>query len=135
LPLGNNSARLDSSPIHNSQVQNQCSLTPQDISPDPRNCKCIEHYRYAILSTVVPIPLNLCFEWLYSSRGLGQEDRLIRKAHATVNSSLQIDISPWAKPQHEIHTTDTNEWETKRRQLHYSVTFKIPMCKLSLYFL
>lgn len=129
LPVRNNSTKPGSSAIHNPKAQNQCDPTLQDVSSDPRNCKCIEHYRYAILSTVVPIPLNLCFEWLYSSQGLGQEDRLIKKAHATVNSSLQIDISPWAKPQPETHPTDTSEWETKRRQLHYSVTFKIPMCK------
>ncbi|KAF8948528.1 hypothetical protein BGZ47_004264 [Haplosporangium gracile] len=107
--------------------QNQDLLEPKDVSAGPTNCKCTEHYRYAILSTVVPMPLDLCFEWLYSSQGFGYEDHLVRKAHAIVNSSLHIEISPWTKPQSETSAADTSEWETKRRELHYSVTFKVPM--------
>ncbi|KAF9120186.1 hypothetical protein BGX30_003310 [Mortierella sp. GBA39] len=124
-PAMNDSTALDSPAIHSSQGQDL--LEPKDVGAGPTNCKCPEHYRYAILSTVVPMPLDVCFEWLYSSQGLGHEDHLVKKAHAIVNSSLHIEISPWAKPGLETSTADTSGWETKRRQLHYSVTFKIPM--------
>ncbi|KAG0077964.1 hypothetical protein BGZ90_006196 [Linnemannia elongata] len=124
-PASNDSTALDSPAIHTSQSQDL--LEPKDVGAGPTNCKCPEHYRYAILSTVVPMPLDVCFEWLYSSQGLGHEDHLVREAHAIVNSSLHIEISPWANPGPENSTADTSGWETKRRQLHYSVTFKIPM--------
>ncbi|KAF9155519.1 hypothetical protein BG015_009600 [Linnemannia schmuckeri] len=119
------STAFDSLAIYSSQ--NQDLLEPKDVGAGPTNCRCTEHYRYAILSTVVPMPLDLCFEWLYSSQGFGHEDHLVRKAHAIVNSSLHIEISPWTNSRPETSTADKSEWETKRRELHYSVTFKIPM--------
>ncbi|KAG9073238.1 hypothetical protein KI688_001030 [Linnemannia hyalina] len=129
-PLLSPTTTLDSPAIHSSQSQDL--IGPKDVSTGPTNCECPEHYRYAILSTVVPMPLDVCFEWLYSSQGLGHEDHLIKKAHAIVNSSPHIEISPWAKPGLETSTADTSGWETKKRQLHYSVTFKIPMFCLTL---
>ncbi|KAF9540619.1 hypothetical protein EC957_003961 [Mortierella hygrophila] len=128
--IPNDSTALDSSAIHSSQSQNL--IEPKNVGAGPTNCKCPEHYRYAILSTVVPMPLDVCFEWLYSSQGLGHEDHLVKKAHAIVNSSPHIEISPWAKPGLETSTADISGWETKKRQLHYSVTFKIPMFCLTL---
>ncbi|KAG0274804.1 hypothetical protein BGZ95_009439, partial [Linnemannia exigua] len=98
---------------------------PKDVGPP--DCRCVEHYRYAILSTIVPLPLDLCFEWLYSAQGFGHGDQLLRKAHSIVNSSLHIDISPWTKPEFKDPAAKTNEWETKTRRLDYTVTFKIPM--------
>ncbi|KAG0371611.1 hypothetical protein BGX24_001435 [Mortierella sp. AD032] len=119
---------IDPDPPYQDQHAPNFVGEPKDVGPPA--CSCVEHYRYAILSTIVPLPLDLCFEWLYSAQGLGHGDQLLRKAHNTVNSSVHIDVSPWTKPESENYATKTNEWETKTRRLHYTVTFKIPMREL-----
>ncbi|KAF9357071.1 hypothetical protein BGX26_004280 [Mortierella sp. AD094] len=102
------------------------SETTQDPSA-PVLCGCERHYQNAILSTVVPIPLELCFELLFSGQGAGQGDTLTCEAHRRINGSSDVGITAWTADNFDDSITSSTEWEKQKRQLEYSVLFKVPM--------
>ncbi|KAI8603166.1 hypothetical protein EDD21DRAFT_46163 [Dissophora ornata] len=97
------------------------------LPSSPVSCGCQRHYKNTVLSTLIPLPLDLCFEILFSSKGAGLSDKLGCDSHRIKDGSTEIKIMPW---QGEEPKT-TTEWEAKKRNLEYSVTFKMPMCKFT----
>ncbi|KAF9366397.1 hypothetical protein BGX34_003354 [Mortierella sp. NVP85] len=96
----------------------------------PVACNCQRHYKNAVTSTVIPLPLNLCFELLFSGKGVGEGDKLTCDTHRFKDGSTEIKITPWQRGERLAKSTtiDGNAaWEDQKRNLEYSVTFKVPM--------
>ncbi|KAF9197535.1 hypothetical protein BGZ49_001983 [Haplosporangium sp. Z 27] len=104
-------------------VSSEARQDPQS----PVLCVCERHYRNAILSIVVPISLETCFELLFSGQGAGQDDTLICAARRNANGSTDVAITTWEADKSENIVVGPTEWENRKRQLEYSVLFKIPM--------
>ncbi|KAG0001156.1 Protein Aster-C [Entomortierella chlamydospora] len=100
--------------------------TTQDLSA-PVLCGCERHCQNAILSTVVPIPLDLCFELLFSGQGAGQGDTLTCEAHRRVSGSSDVGITAWTADSLDDNVAGLSGWGKRKRQLEYSVLFKVPM--------
>jgi len=99
----------------------------------PVACNCQRHYKNAVASTVIPLPLNLCFELLFSGKGAGEGDKLTCDTHRFKDGSTEIKITPWQKEERLAKSTTMGgnaAWEDQKRNLEYSVTFKVPMRKL-----
>lgn len=117
---------------------NSANVVPSKISTPPLplgpvSCGCSRHYKNAVISTVVPLPVDLCFEILFSGTGAGLGDRLGCDAHRIKDGSTDVLILPWQhedQPQ-EGHKDDKSNWVDKQRKLEYSVSFKVPMRKSS----
>ncbi|KAG0242600.1 hypothetical protein BGX31_000125 [Mortierella sp. GBA43] len=92
----------------------------------PVDCGCQQHYKNAVASTVIPLPLDLCFELLFSGRGAGQGDKLACDAHRIKDGSTEVKIGPWQKDEASAKPTN-GAWEGLKRNLEFSVTFKVPM--------
>ncbi|KAF9377489.1 hypothetical protein BGX21_003182, partial [Mortierella sp. AD011] len=89
----------------------------------PVECGCQRHYKHAVASLVIPLPLELCFDICFSGKGVGDGDKLTWETHKIKDSSTDIKITPW---QHE-NGSNASGWENQQRDLEYSVTFKMPM--------
>ncbi|KAF9995244.1 hypothetical protein BGZ79_011073 [Entomortierella chlamydospora] len=89
----------------------------------PVACGCQRHYKHAVTSLVIPLPLELCFDICFSGKGVGDGDKLTWETHKIKDGSTDIKITPWQ------HESDSNAsgWENQQRDLEYSVTFKMPM--------
>ncbi|KAG0334176.1 hypothetical protein BG000_008576 [Podila horticola] len=104
-------------------------ITTQPIQEptSPVACDCSRHYRHAILSTIVPLSVTACFEVLFSGCGTGSGDVLFKDSHRTKDGSTGFKLSAW--------NGDVNvlgqQWEGKKRQMEYSVAFKVPLTKTS----
>ncbi|KAG0372456.1 hypothetical protein BGX24_000236 [Mortierella sp. AD032] len=96
------------------------------LPSDPVTCGCSRHYKNAVVSTVVPLPVDLCFEILFSAAGAGLGDKLGCDTHRLKDGSTDILIMPWL---HEDQPQGSNrpDWEDRQRKLEYSVSFKVPM--------
>ena len=120
-------------------ISNKASTIPGNFSTPPLpsgpvSCGCSRHYKHAVVSTVVPLPVDLCFEILFSGAGAGLGDNLGCDTHRIKDGSTDILIMPW---QHENQLQDGDEvdkmsWVDQQRRLEYSVSFKIPMRKVHL---
>ncbi|CAO3571014.1 unnamed protein product [Mortierella alpina] len=93
------------------------------IAPPLAPCGCSRHYKYPILSTIIPTSLEKCFEVLFSARGAGQGDRLVSETLRSVNGSHNIKITPWTRRQAE-NVDNKNSWEGKVRTLEHSSILK-----------
>ncbi|KAG0022499.1 hypothetical protein BGZ81_008523 [Podila clonocystis] len=101
--------------------------TPPIQEPtSPVACGCSRHYKHAILSTIVPLSVAACFEVLFSGCGTGSGDVLFRDTHRTKDGSTGFKLSAWNDANVLGH-----QWEGKKRQLEYSVVFKVPLAKTS----
>lgn len=108
-------------------------MSTPSLPSGPASCGCSRHYKNAVVSTVVPLPVDLCFEILFSGAGAGQGDHLGCEAHRIKDGSTDILIMPWQHdnhPQVEGHKDDKPDWVDQERKLEYSVSFKVPMRKL-----
>ncbi|KAF8984041.1 hypothetical protein BGZ46_008962 [Entomortierella lignicola] len=95
---------------------------PAPVLPSgPVSCGCTRHYKHAVTSVVIPLPLELCFEILFSAKGAGEGSRLTFDTHRIKDGSPDIKITPW---EGELGNSC---WENLQRNLEYSVTFKMPM--------
>ncbi|KAG0063186.1 hypothetical protein BGZ90_002792 [Linnemannia elongata] len=108
-------------------IPSNFSTPPLPSGPVP--CGCSRHYKNAVVSTVVPLPVDLCFEILFSGAGAGLGDNLGCDTHRIKDGSTDILITPW---QHEDQPQDGNKvekmgWVDQQRRLEYSVSFKVPM--------
>ncbi|KAG0316449.1 hypothetical protein BGZ99_006906 [Dissophora globulifera] len=99
----------------------------------PVSCECQRHYKTMTISTVIPLPLDLCFEILFSGQGAGEGDKLGCDTHRVKDESTDFKISPWqrdaAAPVSAGNKASAGalQWEAHKRELEYSVTFKVPM--------
>ncbi|KAF9436324.1 hypothetical protein BGZ76_004285 [Entomortierella beljakovae] len=91
----------------------------------PIMCGC-DHYKNAVLSTIVPMPLETCFEILFSAQKAGQGDSLTCEANRVVNGSADVGVTAWETKESDSSEV-SNEWENKERCLEYSVLFRVPM--------
>lgn len=96
----------------------------------PVECGCVRHYKHPVISSVIPMPLGLCFELLFSGMGAGQGDKLGCDTHRCKDGSTDIKITPWQSPS-SLTPVDSiaRKWSDEKRHLEYSVSFKVPMCK------
>ncbi|KAG0086655.1 hypothetical protein BGZ92_007988 [Podila epicladia] len=102
--------------------------TPPIQEPtSPVACNCSRHYKHAILSTIVPLSVAACFEVLFSGCGTGSGDVLFKDAHRTKDGSTGFKLSAWNNDANVLG----HQWEGKRRQMEYSVAFKVPLAKTS----
>ncbi|KAG0031028.1 hypothetical protein BGZ81_001878 [Podila clonocystis] len=94
----------------------------------PVECGCARHYKHPVISSVIPMPLALCFELLFSGMGAGQGDKLGCDTHRFKDGSTDIKITPWQSPS-SLTPVDSivRKWSDERRYLEYSVSFKVPM--------
>ncbi|KAF9153018.1 hypothetical protein BG015_004268 [Linnemannia schmuckeri] len=104
-------------------------VLPYPLPLGPVSCGCPRHYKNAVVSTVVPLPVDLCFEILFSGAGAGLGDKLVCDTHRIKDGSTDILIMPW---QHEDQPQDSDkvnksDWVDQQRKLEYSVSFKVPM--------
>ncbi|KAG0265328.1 hypothetical protein BG011_005028 [Mortierella polycephala] len=99
---------------------------PVRLPTEPVLCGCTRHYKNTILSTVIPLPLNLCFEILFSSMGAGQDGKLCCDTHRIKDGSTEIKITPW-QGEALVTCVRSPAWESRTRYLEYSVSFKVPM--------
>ncbi|KAF9274944.1 hypothetical protein BGZ68_000224 [Mortierella alpina] len=120
------SPQLDSPTSIPSQAQ-QRPMSNADVAEtfaQPHGaCGCAKHYKYPILSTIVPASLEKCFEILFSAKGAGQGDRLVSETLRSVNGSKSIKITPWTKNQAEDRD-GSSAWEGKIRTLEHSSILK-----------
>ncbi|KAG0094572.1 hypothetical protein BGZ93_007046 [Podila epicladia] len=74
------------------------------------------------------MPLELCFELLFSGMGAGQGDKLGCDTHRCKDGSTDIKITPWQSPS-SLTPVDSiaRKWSDEKRHLEYSVSFKLPM--------
>ncbi|KAF9272974.1 hypothetical protein BGZ68_001940, partial [Mortierella alpina] len=104
---------------------------PSIVLPDgPVSCGCERHYKNTIISAVIPISVELCFEILFSGKGAGKDDKLGCDTHRIKDGSTEIKIMPWQHAELKGPTPanyEMNDWENKSRHLEYSVSFKVPM--------
>ncbi|KAF9925831.1 hypothetical protein FBU30_004451 [Linnemannia zychae] len=117
------------SSANSTAVAGTCSVpqSPQPaLSASPVSCGCSQHYKNVILSTVVALPVDLCFEILFSGLGAGLGDKLTCDTHRLKEGSTDILIMPW---QHENLPEDPKKsiWVDQQRKLEYSVFYKVPM--------
>ncbi|KAF9093315.1 hypothetical protein BGX23_003483 [Mortierella sp. AD031] len=104
--------------------------TPQPVLPSgPVSCECSRHYKNAVVSTVVAVPVELCFEILFSGAGAGLGDKLGCDTHRIKDGSTDILIMPWQHEDQGQVSSGVNgpAWEDQQRKLEYSVSFKVPM--------
>ncbi|KAG0237435.1 hypothetical protein BGW42_001011 [Actinomortierella wolfii] len=100
---------------------------PEECYPsEPVDCGCERHYKNAVVSSVIPLSVDMCFEILFSSKDEGEGDRLACDVHRMKDGSTEFNIQPWKHDTPEDQTT-AHEWENKSRELEYSVSFKMPM--------
>ncbi|KAF9312892.1 hypothetical protein BG003_005811 [Podila horticola] len=94
----------------------------------PVECGCARHYKHSVISSVIPMPLELCFELLFSGTGAGQGDKLGCDTHRCKDGSTDIKITPWRSPS-SLTSVDSiaRKWSDEKRHLEYSVSFKVPM--------
>ncbi|CAO3572916.1 unnamed protein product [Mortierella alpina] len=106
-------------------------MTPAVVLPDgPVSCGCERHYKNSVITAIVPIPVELCFEILFSGKGAGKDDKLGCDTHRIKDGSTEIKIMPWHHDELKdpaAATPGTAGWEKKSRHLEYSVSFKVPM--------
>ncbi|KAF9950312.1 hypothetical protein BGZ70_001430 [Mortierella alpina] len=106
-------------------------MTPAIILPNgPVACGCERHYKNTIITAIVPIPVELCFEILFSGKGAGKDDKLGCDTHRIKDLSTEIKIMPWQHDELKAPTVASPgmaDWENKSRHLEYSVSFKVPM--------
>ncbi|KAF9423062.1 hypothetical protein BGZ94_008403 [Podila epigama] len=106
------------------------SSLPVNLPTKPVSCGCSRHYKHAVVSRIISLPLQLCFELLFSGFGAGQGDSLCCDTHRCKDGSTDIKITPWKAP-HTSSSENTNatgrKWTSETRQLEYSVSFKVPM--------
>lgn len=110
----------------------QPTRTLSDMLPaGPVECGCARHYKHSVISSVIPMPLELCFELLFSGTGAGQGDKLGCDTHRCKDGSTDIKITPWRSPS-SLTSVDSiaRKWSDEKRHLEYSVSFKVPMCKV-----
>ncbi|KAF9949211.1 Protein Aster-C [Mortierella alpina] len=104
---------------------------PTVVLPDgPVPCGCERHYKNTVISAVVPIPVELCFEILFSGKGAGKDDKLGCDTHRIKDGSTEIKIMPWQHGEPKDPTaagSGMTDWENQSRHLEYSVSFKVPM--------
>ncbi|KAF9088426.1 hypothetical protein BGX27_002698 [Mortierella sp. AM989] len=101
-----------------------------EIALDPSSpvlCGCERHYKNAILSTVVPISLEMCFDLLFSGQRAGRGDALTSEAHRSADGSTDVVVAAWTTDNLQDFAAISSEWEKRKRQLEYSVLFKVPM--------
>ncbi|KAG0362533.1 hypothetical protein BGZ54_008586 [Gamsiella multidivaricata] len=91
------------------------------------SCGCERHYKHAILSTVVPIPLEKCFELLFSGQGAGLGNELMVETKRAIDGSTDVKTTPWMKNDRECCIASQDTWEGANRRLEYSIPFKVPM--------
>ncbi|KAF9541216.1 hypothetical protein EC957_003292 [Mortierella hygrophila] len=108
---------------------NPSNFSTPPLPSGPVSCGCSRHYKNAVVSTVVPLPVDLCFEILFSGAGAGLGDNLGCNTHRIKDGSTDILIMPW---QHEDQLQDGDRagqmgWVDQQRRLEYSVSFKVPM--------
>ncbi|KAG9068941.1 hypothetical protein KI688_009831 [Linnemannia hyalina] len=108
---------------------NPGNFSTPPLPSGPVSCGCSRHYKNAVVSTVVPLPVDLCFEILFSGAGAGLGDNLGCETHRIKDGSTDILIMPW---QHEDQLQDGDRvghmgWVDQQRRLEYSVSFKVPM--------
>ncbi|KAK3826215.1 MAG: hypothetical protein JOS17DRAFT_251090 [Linnemannia elongata] len=132
---GESSDGLQITPDERGTTPGQAVMIPGNISTPllpsgPVSCGCSRHYKNAVVSTVVPLPVDLCFEILFSGAGAGLGDNLGCDTHRIKDGSTDILIMPW---QHEGQLQDGDkdkmDWVDQQRKLEYSVSFKVPMRK------
>ncbi|KAG0200005.1 hypothetical protein BGX28_006809 [Mortierella sp. GBA30] len=108
----------------------QPSKAPTVVLPDgPVSCDCERHYKNAVITAVIPLPVKLCFEILFSGKGAGMDDKLGCDTHRIKDGSTEIKIMPWQhvpKDQSAMNPKAV-DWENMSRHLEYSVSFKVPM--------
>ncbi|KAF9110962.1 hypothetical protein BGX27_005658 [Mortierella sp. AM989] len=98
--------------------------TPAPVLPSgPVSCGCQRHYKHAVTSVVIPLPLELCFEILFSAKGAGEGSKLTWDTHRIKDGSTEIKFTPWQ----DGESKTSSPWENQQRNLEYSVTFKMPM--------
>ncbi|KAG9322372.1 hypothetical protein KVV02_003312 [Mortierella alpina] len=118
---------------HNDQLTEQVKAptTPAVVLPvRPVSCGCERHYKNTIISAVIPIPVELCFEILFSGLGAGKDDKLGCDTHRIKDGSTEIKIMPWQHGELKDPTAadpGMTDWENMSRHLEYSVSFKVPM--------
>lgn len=133
---GESSDGLQITPNERGTTPGQAVVIPGNFSTPflpsgPVSCGCSRHYKNAVVSTVVPLPVDLCFEILFSGAGAGLGDNLGCETHRIKDGSTDILIMPW---QHEDQLQDGDkvdkmDWVDQQRKLEYSVSFKVPMRK------
>ncbi|KAF9954455.1 hypothetical protein BGZ72_004592 [Mortierella alpina] len=119
-------SRVDAATSTSTQAQQRAMSNPDDsttLAPPRASCGCTRHYKYPILSTIVPTSLEKCFEALFSARGAGQGDHLVNETLRSVNGSKSIKITPWTKGQAD-EGDNNNVWEGKTRTLEHSSILK-----------
>ncbi|KAF9426848.1 hypothetical protein BGZ94_005930 [Podila epigama] len=143
VTMPSSSGSMSSSASHQSMCRGTSTLTNDTgatVVPAPLSsstsvsCGCSRHFEHALLSTIVPLPVATCFEVLFSGRGTGSGDVLCKEAHQAVDGSLDFKISSW-KNEGNALKLDTNSWKDMKRQLEYFVSFKVPICKETSFFL
>ncbi|KAF8947478.1 hypothetical protein BGZ47_008999 [Haplosporangium gracile] len=115
--------------INNNENTISGRVLPYPLPLDPVSCGCSRHYKNAVVSTVVPLPVDLCFEILFSGAGAGLGDKLGCDTHRIKDGSTDILIMPWQhkdQPQ-DGDKVDKSDWVDQQRKLEYSVSFKVPM--------
>ncbi|KAG0367068.1 hypothetical protein BGZ54_004443 [Gamsiella multidivaricata] len=125
-------ASLDPS-LGDAEVAAAAKKKPAALLPTaPVSCGCQRHYKNAVVSAVIPLPLELCFEILFSGKGAGQGDKLGCETHRIKDGSTEIKIMPWQECEAKELKSGSKKtisalWESQKRNLEYSVSFKVPM--------
>ncbi|KAG0268695.1 hypothetical protein BGZ95_002344 [Linnemannia exigua] len=99
----------------------------EKLPSGPVACGCSRHYKNAVVSTVVPLPVSLCFEILFSAADAGLGDKLGCDTHRLKDGSTDILIMPWLHDDDQPQGSNKPDWEDRQRRLEYSVSFKVPM--------
>ncbi|KAG0321917.1 hypothetical protein BGZ99_003607 [Dissophora globulifera] len=124
------------------------SSSPESAAEaQPVSCGCEHHCKNAILSTIVPLSLEACFEMLFSGQdqeegeepresgceGEGGGNRLVCETHFRMDGSDDVKFTPWVKDgltedENELNQSESvNKWQGRKRRLEYSVAFRMPV--------
>ncbi|KAF9919022.1 hypothetical protein BX616_002991, partial [Lobosporangium transversale] len=116
----------NSPPLKSNLLESEPICDSFEVPQGPTPCDCERHYKHAILSTIVPMTLEQCFDLLFSGDGAEFGNKLICEARRSVDGSSKVKFTPWSLDS-ELLTGSKSKWEGRTRQLEYSVSFNIPM--------